>query len=125
MLGEIPVIPLHLYQMCFANVPRKWTITQISCLFAFGKHSIILSTPFFELNHPPVHLDIAVFTLVIIQMQYMRVTHRGVNISSILNVVSRDAGIYFSIIASSHFLVVVLYSVARVGFFTGAGPDVC
>ena len=33
---------------------------------------------------------------------------------SILNTISRDAGIYFGVIASSHFMVVVLHSMGRV-----------
>ena len=121
------MIPLPLYQMCFANVPKKWTMTQIAFLFAFGEHSITRSNPpYLELNHPPVRLDIAVFALVMVQMQYMKAIHRGVNVPNIFDAVSRDAGIYFGIIASSHFLVLVLYSVARVGFFSRAlGPDVC
>ena len=71
--------------------------------------------PFLELNDPYVPPDITVFTLVVVRTQVIRSIHRGVDIPSILNVVNRDAWIYFAIISSSHFLVVMLYSLARVG----------
>ena len=105
-----------MYQMCFVTIPKDWSIIHVSILFAFGKH-FFTSPLFFELNRPPVPLDIAVFILVIAQMQYMKATHRGIKLPSVLNAVSRDTGVYFAIIASSHFLVVVMYSVARVGLF--------
>ena len=40
--------------------------------------------------------------------------HHGVNTSSILDSVGKDAGIYFAVMASSHFVVVVLFAAARV-----------
>ncbi|KAF9649150.1 hypothetical protein BDM02DRAFT_1971481 [Thelephora ganbajun] len=43
----------------------------------------------------------------------MKARSRGTNVPSILSAVSRDAAIYFALIASSHFLVVVMYSVVR------------
>ena len=123
----MPMIPLQLYQMCFANVPRVWTLSQISFLFAFGKHFIIPSnSPRFPRIDPPVLLDISVFTLVLVKLYYMKAAHRGVQVQSILDVVSKDGGIYFGFIASSHFLVVVMYSVARVGFIARAlGFNAC
>ena len=39
------------------------------------------------------------------------------NGSSILDTVSRDAGIYFACITTSHFLSVVMYFTTRVKFF--------
>ena len=39
------------------------------------------------------------------------------NGSNILNAVTRDAKIYFALIATSHLVSVVMYSVARVGVF--------
>ena len=51
------------------------------------------------------------------QILLVRPLYRGVNVPSILDVVGRDAAIYFAIIASSHFMVVVLFAVARVRSF--------
>ena len=51
-------------------------------------------------------------------MVLIKPLYRGVNVPSILDVVGRDAAIYFAVIASSHFLVVVLFSVVRVRSFT-------
>ena len=38
--------------------------------------------------------------------------------SNILSRVSRDAEIYFGVIATSHFVIVVMFAVARVGFLS-------
>ena len=51
-------------------------------------------------------------------MVLIKPLYRGVNVPSILDVVGRDAAIYFAVIASSHFLVAVLFSVVRVRSFT-------
>ena len=111
------MIPLDAYHLCLTGTGRFWIIAQISLSFAFGKYFVIfLNSPVFELNHIP--LDIAVFVLVIVQTRLIRLTHPGV--PSILDTVSRDAGIYFAVISSSHFVVVVMYALARVGFFIRA-----
>jgi hypothetical protein len=39
-----------------------------------------------------------------------------VNVPNILDTVSRDAKIYFAVIATSHLLIVIMFGVARVGF---------
>ena len=77
------------------------------------------------MNHPSVHLDIAVFVLVTVQTQLVKSLHCGVGVPSILDTISRDAGIYFAVIASSHFLVVVLYSAARVRPFAKMFENAC
>jgi len=48
------------------------------------------------------------------QLLLIRTLYHGVDVPSILDVVGRDAAIYFSVIALSHFEVVILFSVARV-----------
>ena len=109
------MVPLTLYQICFANVARGWTITLISISLAFGKcFATLPNSPLPGANNLHVPLDIVVFAIIVAQRQLMRSLHRGVNVPSILNTVSRDAGVYFAVIASSHFAVVVLYSVGRV-----------
>ena len=114
----MPVIPLPLYQACIINNDRSWTFVQTSLFLAFGKPLVALIPPFLELSHPSVPLDVAVFVLVVAQMLLARPLHHGVNVPSILDTVGRDAGIYFAAIASSHFVVVVLFAIARVRSFT-------
>jgi len=56
----------------------------------------------------------------------MKSMHRGMNRSRILDAVSRDAGIYFALITTSHLLTVVMNVAARVGFSLSASElDVC
>ena len=46
----------------------------------------------------------------------MKSMNRGMSRSSILDTVSRDAGIYFGLITASHFLVLVMSLTTRVRF---------
>ena len=46
----------------------------------------------------------------------MKSISRGIARSSILDTISRDAGIYFGLITVSHFLGLVMYLAARVRF---------
>jgi hypothetical protein len=55
--------------------------------------------------------------LVIGQAQLIKSKHRGMGGPSILDTVSRDAGIYFAVVASSHLVIVVMFFAARVGLF--------
>lgn len=110
------MIPLDSFHLCLTGTGRFWIIAQISLSFAFGKLFVVPpNPPTLELNHLSAPLDIAVFVLVIVQTRLIKLTHPGV--PSILEAVSRDARVYFVVISSSHFVVVVMYSVARVGFF--------
>jgi hypothetical protein len=52
-----------------------------------------------------------------VQAQIFKSRYRGIGMPSILDTVSRDAEIYFAIITSIHFWIVVFYAAARVGFF--------
>ena len=56
--------------------------------------------------------------LVIVQTKIIKSRNRGMNVSTILSTVTREAEIYFAVIASSHFLVLVMYPTKRVGFFS-------
>ena len=67
------------------------------------------------MTHLPT--DIAVFTLVAVQTQIMKSMHRGMNGSSILDTINRDTGTYFALIATSHFVIVIMYTVTRVRSF--------
>lgn len=78
------------------------------------------------MTHLTASTDIAVFGLVIIQTQMMKSVHRGMNRSKILDTVSRDAGIYFALITTSHLLTVVMNIAARVEFSLPVSEfDVC
>ena len=50
------------------------------------------------------------------QTNIIKSTYRGMNGPRILDTVSRDAEIYFAVIATSHFLAVVMYITTRVRF---------
>ena len=52
--------------------------------------------------------------------------HRGVGRSSFLNAISKDAMLYFALITTSHFLIVVAYVSSKVGpFVLASASDVC
>ena len=114
-------IPLDSYHLCPASIAQASVIAQISLSLAFGKRSVTLpnGAPFLGLNHP-VPLDVAVFVFVLARVRLVKSMHPGVDVPSILNTVSRDAKVYFAVISSSHTLIVIMYSVARVRFFTDA-----
>jgi len=78
------------------------------------------------MTHLAVPTDIAVFTLVAVQTKIMKSMHRGMNGLSILDTINRDTGIYFALIATSHFVIVIMYIVARVRFFVPVSEfDAC
>jgi len=114
---ESPTIPLDSFRLCFVPIASYLTILQISLSLGFGEHIVTLprSRPGTEL--PICSVDVAIFVLVIAQTQNIRSRSPGMHVSSILNTVSRDAEIYFAVIASSHLMAVVMYSAARVGLF--------
>jgi len=89
----VPILPnpLDSYRICFPNVQEAFTIIQLSLSLVF---------------------DFAVFALAVIQNQIMKSRNRGVNRSSILHTVSRDAGIYFALITIAHLLILVMYLAA-------------
>lgn len=72
---------------------------------------------FLAMTRLAVPTDIVVFAFVLIQTKVMNSMYRGINRSSILNTVSRDAGLYFALITSSHFLTVIMCIATSVGFF--------
>lgn len=118
----MPTIPLDSYHLCLPHGDNPLTIAQVTLALVFGKRFIVLSDPpFLELNHLPVPLDVAVFLLVVIQMQAIRSVYRGRMIGpDILDTLNRDAEIYFAVISTSHFLIVLMCFLARVGFFSPA-----
>ena len=75
-----------------------------------------MPNPSLEITHLAVPEDVAVFALAVIQNRVMKSISRGIARSSILDTISRDAGIYFGLITVSHFLGLVMYLAARVRF---------
>jgi len=90
--ATMPAIPLDSYRLCLSGAGSASIIAYISVALAF---------------------DITVFVLIIVQIRLIKSTYSGVNVPGILDTVGRDAEIYFVVVSSSHFLVVVMYSVAR------------
>ena len=68
------------------------------------------------MHAPP---DITVFLFVIVQTRLIksRHIHQGMNTPKILQTVSRDAKIYFAIITTSHFLIVIMNTTTGVRLF--------
>ena len=88
----------------------------MSLSLSFGKHFETLPTlPISQIEPLFIPLDIAVFVLVIVQTRLIKIT--GMNAPSILDTVSRDARIYFALIATSHLVSVLMFGLARVGVF--------
>jgi len=78
---------------------------------------LFLISPFLELNHLSVPIDGLIFVFILIQTQFIALKYQGMNASNILDTVTKDAVIYLALISTSHLLTVILYTVARVGFF--------
>lgn len=108
-------IPLDSYRVCLAKTTKTFTVIQMALSLAFGRYPSLFLIPFLGLTHLLVPSDMAVFTLVVVQTRFLKSMHRGVNVPSIIDTVSRDAEIYFAVITTTHFLIVVMYAAARVG----------
>lgn len=84
----------------------------------FGRYSVTLFTPpFLELTRPPVPSEIAAFVLVVVQVQLVKSRSRGVNMSTFIDRINRDAGICFVLMTSYTFMTVVMHFTTRVGVF--------
>lgn len=66
-----------------------------------------------ELN-PSLVTDLAVFVIVLLRKRASRLQRCGLNIPNILDAVTRDAALYFSVIFSSHLLLVPMLAIVRV-----------
>jgi len=115
----IPPIPLDAFHLCFVRAESFLTTTQISLSLAFGKHVAVLSSRslcFFGPNSPSGPIDVVILVIVVARTQIIKSENHGIDISSIINKISQDTEIYFVVISCSHFVAVVMSSVARVGF---------
>ena len=115
---EFPDIPLDAYRMCLTRTARSLTVLQMSVSLSFGKHFVTIPHPPF----PPIGLvncspDVVVFVLVIVQTHIIRGRYQGMGRPDLLDRFSRDTELYFGVISTSHFVIVVIFAAARVGFF--------
>lgn len=87
----------------------------MSLSLAFGRRLAALHnlSPL-SLTYPTAPTDIIVFVLVVVQARRIRSGYGGMNGSTILDKISRDATIYFAVIATSHLIIIVLPLAARV-----------
>jgi len=69
---------------------------------------------FLPLTYLTIPTDVTVFAIILVKTHIIKSRHL-MNRSRILNTVSRDAEIYFVIITTCHFLIVVMILAARVG----------
>jgi hypothetical protein len=103
--------------MCLTRIKDAYTIVQMTIALSFGKHSVTIPHPtILELSYSYVPLDVAVFALVIIQTRLIRSRFRGMGGANVLDRVSKDSKMYFGVIATSHFVIVAMFILARVGF---------
>ncbi|KAF9792646.1 hypothetical protein BJ322DRAFT_63556 [Thelephora terrestris] len=93
-ITQFPPIPLDAYRSCLTRTSRALTVLQMSVSLSF---------------------DIVVFVLVVVQTRLIKSRYRGMGRPNLLNTFSRDAEIYFGVITTSHFLIVVVFAAARPG----------
>ena len=87
---------------------------------------LFLISPFLELNHLSVHLDAFVLAFVLVQAQLIASAHKWMNVANVLDTVTKDTARYFVLMLMSHLLIVIMFAVARVGFFAPAlGFNAC
>ena len=79
--------------------------------------SPFLTSLFLELNQLSVPLDVLIFVLAVVQTQLIALVLKETTASNILDTVTRDAVVYIILISISRFLILVMFAVARVGFF--------
>ena len=107
--------PLDSYRLCISNVQEAFTIIQLSLSLVFGRYFVHFSqTLHSSITYLAAPTDVAVFALTVIQNKIMKSRNRGIARSSILDTVSRDAGIYFALITMFHFLILIVYLAAGV-----------
>ena len=109
---RLPPIPLEVYQMCLFRIPRFGSLLYTSFSLAFGEQCSYAGMNFCELNWLPI--DLAVFVIILLRTRVSRSQRGDSNIPNILNTVTRDAAIYFSVIFTSHFLLVLMLMFVRV-----------
>lgn len=89
---RLPPIPLEVYQMCLFRIPRFGSLLYTSFSLAF---------------------DLAVFVIILVRTRVSGSQRGDSNIPNIINTVTRDAVIYFSVIFTSHFLLVLMLRFVR------------
>ena len=113
-----PTIPLTLFHACAPNIGITLTIVQMTLPIVFGRYSVTLLTlPFLELTRPRIPPEITVFVLVLVQVKLIKSKCRKVNAPTIIDIINRDAGIYFMLITTFNSLAMVMYFTVKVGFF--------
>jgi len=80
------------------------------------RHSFNIPVP--QIDNLSVTLDILVFAFVLVQARLIAPAHQGINAPNILSTITRDTGIYFAVISTSHLLIMIMFTAERVGFFT-------
>jgi len=110
--ARLPSIPLDAYRMCLFQIPRFGSLLYTSFSLVFGGYTSYVGGNFCELNW--VRTDLAVFVIILVRTRASRSQRVDSNIPNILNTVTRDAAIYFSVIFTSHFLLVLTLMFVRV-----------
>lgn len=100
------------YRMCLFQIPRFGSLVYTSLSLVFGKWGFDAGGEPCKLNWPLT--DLAVFVTVLLRTRAPSSRCGNSNISNILNTITRDTATYFSVIFSSHFLLVLMLVFVRV-----------
>ena len=98
--------------MCFFRVPEFESLLYTSFSLGFGAYDSHTCSNLRRLNWLPI--DLAVFVTILVRTRASRSQRNDSHIPNILNTVTRDAVVYFSVIFTSHFLHVLMLRFVRV-----------
>lgn len=89
---QMPQLDLDSYRLCMFNIPVSATLVYTSFSLAF---------------------DVGVFFIVLVRTQSLQAQYCGSNIPNIVGTISRDTEIYFLVIFSTQFLLVLMLILVR------------
>jgi len=111
-------VPLVVFQVCSSDTKRFFTVIGQVLPLIFGRYFVtLLAPPLLGLTHLPIPSDVTIFVLVIVQVRLIRRGCRGVSGSTIVDVINRDAEIYFVVITTYNFVAVVMLCTVKVRFY--------
>jgi len=109
---QLPSIDLDGYRICLFRAPRFLSVFHTSLSLAFGAYVYYVGDGFCKLKW--ILTDLTAFVIVLIRTRASK-THRcDSKIPSILDTITRDAAVYFSVIFTSHFLFLIMLVFVRV-----------
>lgn len=106
-----PPIPLDAYHLCVFSQPnRRVEVTYTSLSLFYGTSKIIIEFGAWVSRHATP--DVLAFLMVTFWARKARA--RGIHVTTILDVIAKDATYYFMVIFTSHLVLVMTLNLARV-----------